>query len=197
MSRPAETKAQQGDVFGFWEIISDPIWNNRSEQRVKAKCLTCGRIYERYAYQFTSNGAKWGCKYCFQENKRKGTLAKDGQKKCVNCLRFLDIGKFGKANRTKDGLAEECKECKRRRQIFYNYNLNESSYQELLERCNNQCMICGATNDLHIDHCHETGEVRGLLCSNCNTAIGLLKENINLFEKAIQYLKDNKEKKNA
>ena len=50
------------------------------------------------------------------------------------------------------------------------------------------CQICGTQDNLHIDHCHETNTIRGYLCSNHNTAIGLLGENINLFHLAIDYL---------
>ena len=55
-------------------------------------------------------------------------------------------------------------------------------------------MICkneSNNKSLHIDHCHDSGKVRGLLCHGCNTAIGLFKENIDTMLKAIKYLKDN------
>lgn len=41
----------------------------------------------------------------------------------------------------------------------------------------------------HLDHCHITGKIRGFLCSNCNTGLGLFKDNINLLESAIKYLR--------
>ncbi len=41
---------------------------------------------------------------------------------------------------------------------------------------------------LVIDHCHSTGAIRGLLCSNCNTAIGLLSDNPEIIRKAADYL---------
>lgn len=42
---------------------------------------------------------------------------------------------------------------------------------------------------MHIDHCHATGKIRGVLCSNCNMSIGGFKESISSLEKAIKYLK--------
>lgn len=58
------------------------------------------------------------------------------------------------------------------------------------------CAICGETNasgrDLSVDHDHETGEIRQLLCSNCNTGIGLLKDNPELLIKASAYLMKHK-----
>ena len=42
---------------------------------------------------------------------------------------------------------------------------------------------------LNVDHCHETGKIRGLLCHNCNRALGLFKDNVEFLERAILYLK--------
>jgi len=67
----------------------------------------------------------------------------------------------------------------------------------MLERQNHVCAICHEIgfkmNDhvydtLCVDHCHETGIVRGLLCNNCNRALGLMKDDINRLKNAISYL---------
>ncbi len=59
----------------------------------------------------------------------------------------------------------------------------------------NKCAICKDefenTRDAHLDHNHKTGISRLVLCSNCNTGLGLFKDNIELLQVAIQYLKDN------
>jgi len=44
---------------------------------------------------------------------------------------------------------------------------------------------------LVVDHCHSTGKVRGLLCSNCNRGIGMLQERVDILQNAIDYLKEN------
>ena len=56
-----------------------------------------------------------------------------------------------------------------------------------------KCAICGTTSTgnrkaFHVDHDHKTGKVRGLLCSNCNTGIGNLRDDIGLLNRAIEYL---------
>jgi len=53
------------------------------------------------------------------------------------------------------------------------------------------CYICGVVSKqrLAVDHNHKTGKVRKLLCSNCNTAIGLLKEDATIIENALNYIK--------
>lgn len=75
------------------------------------------------------------------------------------------------------------------------YGISLSDYEALLERQNGVCAICRRTcksgRNLAVDHCHETGKVRGLLCLECNRGIGALKDSIDLLTKAISYLKDN------
>lgn len=67
-------------------------------------------------------------------------------------------------------------------------------FNELKSLQNNCCAICGTnkpygrTNEFVVDHCHETGKVRGLLCHPCNSGIGMFKDNASLLEKAISYL---------
>ena len=64
-------------------------------------------------------------------------------------------------------------------------------YQLLLKYQNNQCSICTKRligKDRHLDHCHTTNKVRGLLCHTCNLALGLMKDNQQWLQNAIQYL---------
>jgi protein-arginine kinase activator protein McsA len=55
---------------------------------------------------------------------------------------------------------------------------------------NGQCAICKKVQarTLHVDHCHNSSKVRGLLCQKCNMAIGLFNDNSDLLKKAIKYL---------
>ena len=70
------------------------------------------------------------------------------------------------------------------------YGITEDEYNVLLEESGGLCMICKKKplNWLVIDHCHETHVVRGLLCGNCNTGLGLFKDNPELLQNAIKYL---------
>jgi hypothetical protein len=71
------------------------------------------------------------------------------------------------------------------------YGLVPEQYDALYSRHDGKCYICMEKKEyyLHVDHNHETGKVRGLLCNPCNRAIGLLKEDINILKSAIEYLK--------
>lgn len=73
------------------------------------------------------------------------------------------------------------------------YNLSVEEYREILDRASKQCAICGfsfeqPTRDEHIDHCHETGLIRGLLCRHCNYMLGYAKDSLLLLQKAAEYL---------
>jgi len=72
------------------------------------------------------------------------------------------------------------------------YGLTEEKYRELLERQGFACKICLVPNNkqlLHVDHDHKTKLIRGLLCRQCNTMIGLAHENTTIMLRGIQYLK--------
>ena len=73
-----------------------------------------------------------------------------------------------------------------------NYGLSESDYRTLVEGQQGQCAICGripARRRLAVDHDHETGSVRGLLCGPCNIGLGVFQDNPTILEKAAEYLR--------
>jgi len=70
--------------------------------------------------------------------------------------------------------------------------VSRQDYQLLLAAQNGVCALCfGAPTKraLHLDHDHETGRVRGLLCHGCNLGLGFLKDNIDVILRAVDYLK--------
>lgn len=108
----------------------------------------------------------------------------------------------------KDGRRSNCKTCFRARQrdryrrdpsyhqnylLQKTYGISLEEYDRLLEAQDNGCAICGKTPEengqrLAVDHNHDTGEVRGLLCSQCNTGIGNLGDSPDRLRLAIRYL---------
>lgn len=88
---------------------------------------------------------------------------------------------------------------RRKHSLDKNYGLTIQQYNELLRSQNGVCAICGKDEPsehgrtgkqfrLSVDHCHETGVIRGLLCQKCNRAIGLMNDDPALLRKAISYL---------
>lgn len=79
----------------------------------------------------------------------------------------------------------------RERQLKNKYSITQQDYLEMYRFQEGRCRICEDTYEkLVIDHCHRTGRIRGLLCRECNTGIGLLKESPKVFVNAIEYLKE-------
>ena len=74
--------------------------------------------------------------------------------------------------------------------------LTVDQYKEMMRRQNKKCAICKKVDDrrLAVDHDHTTGTIRGLLCKNCNRAIGYFMDDIDLVEMASVYLKSHKNK---
>lgn len=77
------------------------------------------------------------------------------------------------------------------------YGITLEDYNEILSMQSGKCAICGMTTEehgmrLHVDHCHKTGLVRGLLCSNCNIGIGNLGDNPLIVKHALSYLLSHK-----
>ena len=85
----------------------------------------------------------------------------------------------------------------RRRNNIRRYGITLEDYNTLLEQQNGVCAICknpetltvkGKIVNLSVDHCHDTGVVRGLLCRSCNVGLGNFRDDVNLLETAISYL---------
>jgi hypothetical protein len=75
----------------------------------------------------------------------------------------------------------------------YLYGINTEEYNRLFELQEGKCAICGKHQSqfekrLYVDHDHESGRVRGLLCQKCNSAIGLLCDDVSLLKIAVRYL---------
>jgi hypothetical protein len=68
------------------------------------------------------------------------------------------------------------------------FNLTDEQYAELMEHEN--CEVCGRdlSDKKCIDHCHTTEKIRGVLCNNCNTALGLVGDSVQTLSKLIRYL---------
>ena len=79
---------------------------------------------------------------------------------------------------------------RRERRLGRLYGMNLEEYQNMYDAQNGNCAICGKHEDkLHVDHSHDNGEVRALLCGNCNRGIGIMQDDISILESAINYLK--------
>lgn len=134
------------------------------------------------------------------------TLRDDqGRKQCITCQAWLPEEGFASSPSTRDGLAPGCRPCRRWARMETTYGIPRDRYIQMLAAQDERCAICrtddpGGVGRWHIDHDHaccpggnSCGRcVRGLLCSACNTGIGLLGDDIARIKRAIDYLQGSK-----
>ena len=135
-------------------------------------------------------------------------------KVCKRCDAHKDTHEFSVASRNPDGLQAYCKKCNLEYSREYKiknpgigtdrhyrrvFGISLVDVRKLLEKQKNCCALCGKhlellqgrgfTTAVHVDHDHFTNKVRGILCGNCNTALGKLGDSIESIEKVLAYLK--------
>lgn len=82
----------------------------------------------------------------------------------------------------------------RNQHLKRNYGITLNEYNQMLMEQEHRCKTCGTTKPggkhgkFMVDHSHNTGEVRGLLCKSCNIALGEVGDNISTLQKMIEYL---------
>lgn len=129
-------------------------------------------------------------------------------KVCYRCKVEKDLSEFHIDRKNKDGRRSYCKPCaianstewyaksEKFRQSVRNsglrkrFGITNDDYFEMLKEQNGVCAICETKPEgyLHVDHCHETGEIRGLLCKPCNLGLGNFRDNRTFLSNAIEYL---------
>lgn len=134
-------------------------------------------------------------------------------KTCGKCKEVKSQADFALHSHTKDRLRTWCRECMnayskmRRSAAGYQKKYDLKKYGLTLEQFNamrgeqgHKCKICQTHEDhmlwniLYVDHDHVSGKVRGLLCSDCNKALGTFKDDPDLLESAKQYLLESRGK---
>lgn len=127
-------------------------------------------------------------------------------KKCKICKEIKPIDQFyirilaPKKDGTR-GFSRKsiCRECYVIERVCTKYRISSDFYLTMIRQQNNVCKICnlpetttdsryGKIRVLSVDHCHKTNKIRGLLCENCNRALGLFKDSTILLDVAINYL---------
>lgn len=124
-------------------------------------------------------------------------------RKCIDCgLLSNNLELFIKSNESKYGRRNLCISCATKRanahpraqdwktdhQTKKRYGVDSETYKRLMAT-SSCCQICGKTEELCYDHCHDTMKFRGVLCRGCNRSLGQLGDNIAGIEKVLEYLK--------
>ena len=118
-------------------------------------------------------------------------------KVCTRCKKKKPVSVFCMDKRRTDGYGSWCIPCCTA--TGKKYKINTKPYNKMLKEQNNLCAICGekesvvdsrwkTKRSMAVDHNHKTGKIRGLLCTKCNLALGLVNEDINILSAMIDYL---------
>jgi hypothetical protein len=121
----------------------------------------------------------------FHKDSRKNSSVRSYCTSCTTAYHREYMRKFRKEK------PEKAKQSERKRCLKYRYGISIEGYEKLLKEQKGGCAICNKFPNgrrLSIDHNHETGVIRGLLCDRCNTALGLLREDINIVKNLEGYL---------
>jgi hypothetical protein len=100
-------------------------------------------------------------------------------RECSRCEMMLELDQYTKHEIGYLGISPYCKSCAAERHLISKYGLTSADKTRMHQEQNGSCAICRelvALENIHVDHCHTSGKVRGLLCGACNKAIGLLKD---------------------
>lgn len=174
------------------EFCTDPCrwtWANNQRETSKTQfrdCVVCGKAFQ--PMQKTGPGRKWcseTCKHIMNGNPER----------------------LKNATEAKPEDREKARGYRRKFALKRMFGLTLEGYQAMHAAQKGVCAICKkpetaknnfdkVTRQLAVDHCHATGKIRALLCSACNTAIGLLNDDIARVQAAIEYLKHHSENTN-
>ena len=185
---PAAAKGWCRMHYARWKRWGNAEESDHRKNKPKGTCSVAGCE--------NAHSAKGLCKNHYEVQRRDA----GGTYVCAQC------GVTFRTEKKRVGNAFHSRECKQKwhnsqpgkaadvleRYYVRRYDLTKDEADKLKER---GCDICGRTdvpgrwdNNIHIDHDHETGKVRGVLCQGCNVSLGHFKDDPALLEKAIVYL---------
>ncbi len=129
-------------------------------RRVDRECINCEDIFSALAIKIRAGKAKYCSKDCYHEARR-------------------NAGKgISRANR------------QRKWQLKFRYGMTPEEMEFMRTKQSNKCAICrkNFVKTPFVDHCHVSRKIRGLLCSQCNTGLGMFEDNVSRVRDAMEYL---------
>jgi hypothetical protein len=175
-------------------------------------CPACGADKDRADFRRNAarpDGLSFYCKACFKtidkaayqrrrESKgfkvRPRVAAPAGWKWCPDCQDYSEHADFPRNAASRDGWHSYCKvhHVERGKRNYYprNYGVTAAQIEEMIEVQAGLCLIClrELGDKPHVDHDHKTGDVRGVLCFNCNGGLGQFGDDSLLLKRAAGYL---------
>jgi hypothetical protein len=153
-------------------------------------CLSCNRERNRVWYRERRRS--------MGKEVRNHSWIPDGFRWCPTCEQPVAHEDFTRNSRTASGFGSQCKPCHRRASssaYFYRaYKLTRAEIADLRLAQDDRCAICSEPGPQHLDHDHETGRVRQLLCQRCNQGLGLLQDDPDVLRAAARYVERHRDR---
>ncbi len=171
----------------------------------KLACPVCGkdREFASKSYFYKAKKYNHACKSCSNSLNAGGLgmvlYDENNQRCCIDCKQHKPDSEY---YNNKSGKTSVCKSCSKERfknyakstGRFKKYGITKEQFNDMIDNQNNQCAICNKelSSEIHIDHDHATGKVRGILCGKCNKGLGQFDDNVEFLRNAINYLDNGK-----
>ncbi|WP_370268428.1 endonuclease VII domain-containing protein [Streptomyces sp. V4I8] len=169
------------------------------------RCVRCGETKSHAAFarkRSNLDGLQRHCRECrtnyhsrAPEQRTPSREVPEGHKRCSACGETRPRSGFHRKRSADDGLASRCKACRAAaapaQHLRRKYGITLVERDEMIAAQKGLCAICLTAPAVHVDHCHETGRVRGVLCFNCNSGLGLLRDDPEAMNRAADYLEGN------
>ncbi|WP_406212558.1 endonuclease VII domain-containing protein [Streptomyces decoyicus] len=176
-------------------------------------CTKCKRRLQLASFAADKNrrdGLQVRCRECVAEygamhyRRRREALGKTvrekvdfppGHKLCRTCGEVKPHSEWHRNATSSDGLSTRCKACRavqsRAGHLKRQYGMTEAERDAMIKAQFGICPICLEPGPRHVDHDHDTGKVRGVLCFSCNAALGQFKDRPDVLRRAAEYLEGN------
>ena len=187
LPRTQKTAAKRG--FTHFFTNKECLNGHLAERNTKGgRCSECIRVKKGSIQRRVSRVNGQLAEYAMSEG--VGTYVPE------NCCKYGHFERF-----VASGNCVECcrltqlknKESRRLSRFRKTYGLSPEELESLKAATNGACAICGDKpnneRSMHVDHCHDTGRIRGFLCSRCNQGIGLFLNSTDRLMAAVSYLK--------
>ncbi|MGY1640702.1 endonuclease domain-containing protein [Geodermatophilus sp. SYSU D00703] len=152
-------------------------------------CLACNRVRNNRFYRQRREAAG--------HRVRDHSWIPDGFRWCPTCRQPVPHEDFTRNRRSPSGFGSQCKPCKSSSDsesyFFRKYGLTRRAMAELRASRSDRCAICGDPSPQHLDHDHESGVTRQLLCQRCNHGLGLFRDDPSLLHGAAFYVQEHRE----
>jgi len=169
---------------GVTKPVTDYGRNQRLRDGLSFYCLACNRSRSNAHYR--KRRAAMG------QQVRDHSWIPEGFRWCPSCEEAVAHEDYTRNAGTSSGFGSRCRPCDRAENsagYFYRkYKLTKNQVEELRASQDDRCAICGDPEPQHLDHDHDTGKIRRLLCQRCNQGLGLFRDDPYLLHVAALYV---------